>query len=280
MIKVLNSDFESDVTDEDEVSNDDLWQFKKTLPEIQKQMDSLSGKYKELLEVIPNNFPSKVTRLETLKKDYNKLISMHSKFTGNVSIEVKKRELDKEKQFQISSLDIHLPKFSGYDSELDIFTFQEKFLKLNKAKVPKAHMAELIKNNYLEGAALDFVRRYEDIEEIWTSLKKSFGDPRVMLMKKMKQSETMGPLYRIKDSEKAKNLLSKVINVIEELIKLGKDHQMEEKLYKTDAIYSIYKILGDSRTTRFLDITCDENLEGEALWKRLIKFLDKEIKIN
>ena len=280
MIDSLEGEFQSDVTDESEVSNDDLWQFKKDLPEMQKQMDSLSGKYKELLEVIPSTFPNKGARLEKLRKEHQKLIALHVKFASDVSNEAKSRELSKEKQFQISSLDIKLPKFSGYDSQLDVYTFQEKFMKLHKAKVPKSHMPELIKNNYLEGAALDFVRRHENIDEIWTSLKKSFGDPRMMLMKKLKQLESMGPLYRIKDSEKAKNSLSKVINVIEELIKLGKDHHIEEKLYNGDAIYSIYKILGDNRTTRFLEKTCDENLEGEDLWRRLIKFLDREIKIN
>ena len=141
-------------------------------------------------------------------------------------------------------------------------------------------MAELIKNRYLEGAALDFVKRHNDIDEIWKNLKQSFGDSRVMLMKKVQKLESMGTLGRIKDSEKAKNCLSKVINVIEELIALAKDRSIEEKLYSGDAIYSIYKILGDNRTTRFLEKTCDDNLEGGPLWRRLIVFLDKEIKIN
>ena len=280
MIESLLKDLQVEVTDESKVSNDDLWCFKKVLPDMQKQVDTLSRKYKELLEVIPSTFPDKDDKLQGLHKNYQKLVLSHVKFTSDVSSEVKKRELTKEKLFQVSTLKIKLPKFSGYDSQLDVYTFHEKFMKLHKAEVPKSHMPELIKNNYLEGAALDFVKRHETIDEIWASLKKSFGDPRMMLMKKLQQLESMGPLVRIKDSEKAKNCLSKVINVIEELIKLAKDHSIEEKLYSGDAIYSIYRILGDNRTTRFLEKTCDESLQGEALWRRLITFLDREIKIN
>ena len=135
-------------------------------------------------------------------------------------------------------------------------------------------------SNYLVGSALEFVKRHEDIDTIWDSLKKSFGDPRMMLMKKLQDLESVGHLWRIKDSEKAKDCLSKVVNVMDDLVKLAKDHQIEESLYNGDAIYTIYRALGDEKVDKFIDKTCDENLKGHALWQRLMEFLDKEIKIS
>ena len=108
----------------------------------------------------------------------------NGKFQVNVIEEVRLREITKEKSFEASKLKINLPKFKGYDSPIDIYTFQEKFERLH-SKVPKRHLPELLRNNYLDGPALDFVKRQNEIGEVWKSLKRAFGDPRMMMMKKI-----------------------------------------------------------------------------------------------
>ena len=165
------------------------------------------------------------------------------KKTGNLSKEIKERELDKEKNFKASSLKINLPKFKGYDSLLDIYTFKDKFEKLNSATIPKRLMPEFLKNNYLEGSALESVKRLESIDEIWESLEKEFGDPRVMLMKKFAELESMGTLGRVYQAEKVKDSLNKLVNVMQDLMKLAEKHDIEDKLYKDCKKLATLKVL-------------------------------------
>ena len=73
--------------------------------------------------------------------------------------------------FNESKLKISLPKFDGYESKLDIYTHE--FLKIHKRTTPKRMMADVLKNNLLEGPALSLVRSITDIDKIWERLKRS-----------------------------------------------------------------------------------------------------------
>ncbi len=53
--------------------------------------------------------------------------------------------------------------------------------------VPVKSLPEFLKNQYLEGPALESVKRLQTINEIWNALKKEFGDPRVMLSRKISE---------------------------------------------------------------------------------------------
>ncbi|MCH2405591.1 MAG: hypothetical protein MK200_05295 [Nitrosopumilus sp.] len=279
MIKELLNEVTEDLTREGEnaVTDSGISNKQKKIPSIELRMNNLSDKFKNLLEIIPDTVPDKALKITNTTTRYNALVKNYAKFKINLQNEVDKRELKKEETFKVSMLKIHLPKFKGYESTMDIYTFQEKFENLCLKSTPKRLLPELLKNNYLEGPALDHVKRLTIIDEIWIDLKKAFGDPRMMLMKKLSELEEMSSVFRTRDSEKIKNNLTKVVNVMDELMRIAKVHNIENKLYNGDAIYSIYKILGDSRITKWLDHTCGDGLEGEDLWKSLIEFIDKEI---
>ena len=50
-------------------------------------------------------------------------------------------------------------------------------------------MPDLLKNNLLEGSALSMVKSMTDIEDIWKRLKGAYGDPKLLLKKKLSQRE-------------------------------------------------------------------------------------------
>ena len=118
-------------------------------------------------------------------------------------------------------------KFSGYDSKSDIYTFQSEFTDLNQL-TPKRYHARKLKNNHLEGAALALVKNVEDIDEIWRRLKDAYGDPKLMLKRKLKEMDSVSDLSKVRNPEKVSNLLSKLINIIRDLLKLAGDHDIEE----------------------------------------------------
>ena len=66
---------------------------------------------------------------------------------------------------------------------------------------------------------------------------------------------------------------------MKDLMKLEKQHNNEEKLYRREGLQQIYKLLGDGRVTRWLTTMCDEQLEDRKVWEKLILFLEKEMKI-
>ena len=109
---------------------------------------------------------------------------------------------------------INLPKFNGYDSKLDIYTFQTEFLKVYERTTPKRMLSDVLKNNLLEGPALSLVTSVDDISEIWARLKAAFGDPKLLLKRKIAQVGKITSLWKLRDPEKLTETLSKLINVM------------------------------------------------------------------
>ncbi len=67
---------------------------------------------------------------------------------------------------------------------------------------------------------------------------------------------------------------------MQDLMRLAVDHSIEEKLYYGETINSIYRTIGEIRTTKFIEKNCEASLDGSELWEELLKFLEKEIKIQ
>ena len=267
-------------SDRNVLSDDDLLEMKKQLPGIQKRIDNFSAKYSELLKLVPDQVGSRKLRLDNLANDFTLMLKNHAKYQTHLLKEVTTRQIDKERKFQTSSLKINIPKFKGYDSAHDFYTFRSKFEQLHLQDIPDRALPEFLKNNYLDGPALESVKRLDIMDEIWDNLKKAFGDPRVMMMKKLGELDTLGHLDKVREAEKIKEGLNKVVNIMQDLMKLAADHHIEEKLYYGESIYSIYRILGDVRVTKFIEKNCEVVLQGAQLWKELEKFLEKEIKVQ
>ena len=263
-----------------EVTNEEITRRKDDLPANLLKMEQLSKKFQKYLETIPDDFHDEEENIDTLSIQYDDLIKHKESYEKFIQCEIHERELSKEKSFQVSSLNINLSKFNGFDSEIDIYTFQREFEKLHLKSTPKKMLSDLLKYNYLAEPALSLVKSLDSIEEMWKRLKRAYGDPKILLNNKLSSVQSIGPLWKIKDVEKLKTALMALINGISDLMTLAKYHNIEGKLYFGEGIDMIYTIMGDARVTKWLTNICDTSLEGEELWKELIKFLDKELKVK
>ena len=63
-------------------------------------------------------------------------------------------------------------------------------------------------------------------------------------------------------------------------MQLSHRHDIEPKLYNSDALDKINKLMGDRLKTKWLSHIYDENIEGEVLWKWLFIFLEKDFSIQ
>ena len=84
-----------------------------------------------------------------------------------------------------------------------------------------------MKNNFLADHALNLVRNLDDINIIWERLKDVYGNPKMMLSKRLLQLSTL-EVSRSTKPEKAIDSLTKVINVLQDLMRLAQEHSIEE----------------------------------------------------
>ena len=267
-------------SDRNVVDDDELLEMRSRLPSLQLRIENLSSRTKELIGLVTDPTDANMKNVRTIGRKFDEMLQDRASYVETLKDEIRVRECSKEKRFQSSSMNINLPRFKGYDSVLDFYSFKSKFILRHSQDVPEKAQAEFLKNNYLEGPALESVKRLKTIHEIWKTLQKEFGDPRVMLSKKMSELDSVGALGKTRDAEKIKDGLNKVVNLMQELMTLAADHGIEERLYWGGTINSIYRTIGDIRTTKFIEKNCEFRLEGEVLWKELVKFLEKEIKVQ
>ena len=275
--KDLHNEFSKERNEE--IQDEEISRRKEDLPSNLIKLDQLSTKFQRCLEIIPDEYEDKDTIISQITEEYENLVMEKEKYERFIEIEMKEREMSKEKTFQVSSLNIKIDKFKGYDSELDIYSFQYEFEKLHLKSTPKKMLPDLLKYNYLSEPALSLVKSLDNVDEMWIRLKRAYGDPKTLLNRKLTQVRKIGPLWKL-NGERLKESIMSLINGISDLISLSKYHGIENKLYHGDHLNVIYGLMGESRVKKWITITCDQELEEEELWNKLISFLDKELKVQ
>ena len=219
-------------------------------------------------------------KVNSVKMRYEKLLHLKENYSEQLIKLVDERDIDKSELFKVSSLNINLQKFKGYESPMDVFTFQSTFDKIHLKTTPKHLLPDLLKNNFLDGQALILVKCIDDIDEIWIRLKAAYGNCKIMLSKKLDEFSKIEGLWKYKQPSKVVEGLSKIVNLMQDVMKLAKRHKIVNTLYYGDSIDRIYKLCGNERMTRWFSLQCDKTWEGEELWIKLISFLEKDIRIN
>ena len=118
-------------------------------------------------------------RMNDIMDMYRKINKLKESYSHCIDDEMRKREITKQ-LFNELKLRINLPIFSGYESKVDIYTFQSEFLKVHKRTTPTRMMPDILKNKLLEGSALSLVHSVNDVDEIWARLKAAYGDPKLL----------------------------------------------------------------------------------------------------
>ena len=130
----------------------------------------------KITELLSHSSLDKENEFETgnIKLRYENLVNAKIDYISQVKEETREKELDKEDLFKEVKLNIRIPKFKGYGSPIDIYSFQSKFENMFTRSTPRRMMPDFLKNNFLEESPLYLP--IDDIEEIWLRLKKAFGD--------------------------------------------------------------------------------------------------------
>ena len=100
-------------------------------------------------------------------------------------------------------------------------------------------------------------------------MKEAYGDCKIMLSKKLNEINVIDALWKHKDPEKTIEGLSRIINLMKDIMYLAKIHNIENTLYHGDGLEKIHRLLKDGRFTRWLSTSCDKGLDGEEQCKGL-----------
>ena len=176
-IKSLYGKFSLNITD---MNDDEISHRKNELP---KQVQKLKNLSKMVHDIVECSESAMKNRINDIMDMYRKTNKLKESYSHCIDDEMRKREITKQQLFNESKLRINPPKFSGYESKVDIYTFQSELLKVHKRTTPTRMMPDILKNNLLEGSALSLIHSVNDIDKIWARLKAAYGDPKLLLKK-------------------------------------------------------------------------------------------------
>ena len=216
----LTSEFKKDMND---VEDQELQRRKSDLAENMKRLENVSEKCKEII-MFPSKNEDVICGMKDVRERYENLLSLRDIYVDQLKKEISERELDKHDLFNEAHLNIKIAKFTGYESQTDVYTFQCDFEKLYLRTTPKRMLPDLLKNNFLGEPALSLVKNEEDITEIWQRLKMAYGDPKTLLSRKIADVSKFDTLWKTNDPEKLIAGLSKIINTMKDLLKISKRH--------------------------------------------------------
>ena len=204
------------------------------------------------------------------------LSKLKTKFFDIVTNEIGKRDLSEEKLKNALALNLNLPKFSGYDSELDVYTFKREFSKHVEPYLPKRHWADTLKRRILSGQALILVESLDDADKIWKKLEEAFGDVQVLLQNKLSSLNKMEALWKVDTDEKLVTAISSLLNRMTELSALAKKHDLENELYYGGGVEKVLSMMGPERKRKFIKKS-DTRLKGIKAWTKIKELLEKEL---
>ena len=249
-----------------------------------KSLDSEFSRILDLITELSKNYPhgyaeadSIIRRAEVGKE---KLKTLKEEYASTLKKIVCDRDLSKEKVKNSQLLKLDVPKFIGYESKLNFYSFKSEFEKLIAPRITAPLLPDYLKNNYLGGHALEVVRDIDDLDKIWERLKSSFGNVSILLSNKLDKVEKISPLYKTKSDDKFIQVATKLTNEMKELSVLAKYHQIEDVLFHPSNLAKIYELVGRKRQTEFIKKHMQNDLTVRQKWEFLISFLDDEIKLT
>ena len=252
--------------------------------EKEKDVKTLNGEFHKILDLItelirasPADYDEADEVLHKASTGKNKLKLLKDAYEKDLVNELKRRDLSAEKVKNASFLKIEVPKFHGYGSKLDFYSFRSEFEKLISPRIQEKLLPDYLKNNYLEGHALELVREIHEMDQIWERLNTSFGNVSILLNDKLLNVEKSLPLWKIKSDDKFIQIVTKLINEMKELCTLSEKHNIEEILFHPSNLTKVYDLIGRKRQLKVMEKHLDKKLTVQQEWLNIISFLEDEL---
>ena len=279
-ICLLNQKCIGDLKKETDSSILDL---KKCVKNLDSEFNDILDRIAELGKSYPSQYSETSYMMDDLAGAKIDLKNSLDKFKTNLEREILTRDLSEEKMKNASLIGIKLPKFKGYNSSLDFYTFKTEFETKVAPRLSAKLLPDYLKNNYLEGQAFQIVKELTDMAQIWERLKQSFGNVTSMLSKKLGELERGEALCRIKDDEKFVLSATKFKNCMDELSTLAEKHGVKSELYHMSTLTKVFQLIGKDRQRKIMQNshnTFTGHVDNEQMWLNVVNHLNREIQVR
>ena len=273
----LSSRCEIDVSD---ITDYQILDLKKNVFNFTSELREILDKITSFSKLVPYCGKEEVKMMEELTDCRNNVAADVTKFSNDLGKLMRDRDISEEKLKSALSLKIELPKFSGYDSTIDIYSFRTEFEKLIQPAVRRQLWPDYLKRNYLTGNAFTVVEKLEKMEDIWDKLISSYGNMRVLLQNKICALERQNPLWKVTGDEKIGLAIAMLLNMISDVFSLAKKFHLEDELLYGGCFEIILTLLGNSRERKFVSKCRNPAAKKPEEWDRLIEFLKKEMEMR
>ena len=130
-------------------------------------MDRDFGEIFDKITAFVEKFSGFVDKVKIVTAHRDIISKLKSEYFSSLKTEITNRDLSEEQLKSALTLHLEFPKFSGYDYQLDIFSFKKEFGNLVEPYISKIHWPDTLKWKYLVGPALTLVESMPDITKIW-----------------------------------------------------------------------------------------------------------------
>ena len=134
---------------------------------VDSEMRETFGKVTAFSKIASTCGNEKADLLKEPEDLQSKALKTRNEYAQKLYSVVTSRDISEEKLKNLSGLTIELPKFQGYDSKMDIYTFRSEFEKLIQPKHQNRFWIDILKKNFLSGPALILVEKMENVDEVW-----------------------------------------------------------------------------------------------------------------
>ena len=192
--------------------------------------------------------------------------------------------LDKKGSFGILShstrthkTDVPVPKFSGNPADPDFFTFTEEWNQYVGSKVmSEAEKFRVLTRTSLIGQAQVVSRRFKTVDEVFTHLKKTYGNPRYLFSAKLDELRKLGNC--VGTDVKKREWVVEVRSRLDDVHKLAVPHNLLDKLYHSSIIGEIEKgmvyYMAKEYKKRIRKKDKTGNLDEKGHWDVMCTYLD------
>ena len=134
----------------EDLSDSQILEMKKDIKTFDSDINNILDRVTKLSHSNPSEFTETKDSMITISYRKTNLKASMNLFKVNLGKKVTNRNLSEEKIKNASILGLKLPKFKGYNSVMNYYTFKVEFEKLISPRIQKKH--------YLEGQASEIER--------------------------------------------------------------------------------------------------------------------------
>ena len=249
---------------------------KKNLASEFALMQQMSEKLNNCADV---TFQEKEGIIDTIFKTIIILDLSKKNYENNLREDIEQFDLTEEKIKRADLTKIEIGKFSGsFGKGDDFYTFKSKFERVY-ANHPKNLLVDWLKSNHLEGEAKEAVGSLMCLKSIWKRLKDNFGNIELMLLYKFSKIERLGTMSKQKSINSKKMFLQTLINVIQDVLDLAKNHNLEGEIHYGVQMQKIVSIIDSIMQEGWYKILSKEEVKKTDRWNRMIEYLNFHLSI-